>query len=115
MSALRKQSPQTSTETEVIYLVLPPVESAALSTPISAPRPYNFVELACLGWVSFREGVVAKFFSRAADSALLLGACLIIAPLSLYGMYILKSAAGIDLFPKEHLESFVPVKGWMRW
>lgn len=43
-----------------------------------------------------------------------LSLCLV-AVVALYGLYTLKSMAGIDLFADKHLEDFVPIPGYHRW
>lgn len=107
MSAQRANQiqPEHQHETEVIYLLVPP--SAA---PIYAPKPYTFAESLALFGMEIRTRVR----SVAEDGLALYGALAVSACVG-YSLYIFKSAAGIDLFPTQHIESFAPVSGFNRW
>lgn len=39
----------------------------------------------------------------------------VLAMVAIYGLYTVKSMAGIDLFADKHLEDFVPIPGYHRW
>jgi len=107
MSAQRANQiqPEHQHETEVIYLLVPP--SAA---PIYAPKPYTFAESLALFGMEIRTRV-----RSVAEHGLALYGALAVSACVGYSLYIFKSAAGIDLFPTQHIESFAPVSGFNRW
>lgn len=97
--------PEEQHETELIYLVIPPTVA-----PIYAPRPYSLAESLAL----FGMEVQGRLRSLV-DSGLALYGALVLTACVGYSLYTLKSAAGIDLFPTQHIESFAPVNGFNRW
>ncbi len=107
MSAQRANQiqPEQQHETEVIYLLVPP--SAA---PIYAPKPYTLAESLAL----FGMEICTRVRSVAEHGLALYGALAVSACVG-YSLYVFKSAAGIDLFPTQHIESFAPVSGFNRW
>ena len=97
--------PEEQRGTEVIYLVIPPT-----AAPMYAPRPYSFAESLAL------FGLELKHRTRGlADSGLALWGAIAVVACVGYSAYTLKSAAGIDIFPTQHIESFAPVNGFNRW
>lgn len=107
MSALRANQlqPSEQSETEVIYLLVPPT-----AAPLYAPKPYSLAESVALFGMELQARTrVLSERGLAMYAAVAVTACVG------YALYTLKSAAGIDLFPTEHLESFVPVSGFNRW
>lgn len=107
MSAQRAYQiqPEEHHETEVIYLLVPPT-----AAPMYAPRPYSFGEKLAL------FGLELQARTRGiADSGLALYGAAALTLVFGYALYTLKSAAGVDIFPTQHIESFAPVNGFMRW
>lgn len=92
MGALRKQQQQPDESAE-IYL------HPALFAPTRADR--------------WRERA-RRALEIVEATALSLGALALLGAL-LYGLYLAKSALGIDLFPGHRLEDFVPLSGYGRW
>lgn len=107
MSALRANQiqPEKQHDTEVIYLLVPPS-----TAPIYAPKPYTFAESVALFGMEIRN----RARTMAEHGLALYGALAVTACVG-YSLYTLKSAAGIDLFPTQHIESFAPVSGFNRW
>ena len=107
MSAQRAYQiqPEEQHDTEVIYLVVPPT-----TAPLYAPRPYSLAESLALFGMDLRART-----SRIAESGLALYGALALTACVGYSLYTLKSAAGIDIFPTQHIESFAPVSGFNRW
>ncbi len=90
---------------EVIYLVVPP------SVPVAPPtlRPYSVIERLSLAVYNFQVKSRAKS-DKAHALAFALSFTLIVG----FWAYNVKSAFGINIFPNQHIESFVPVTGWQR-
>jgi len=107
MSAQRafQIEPQEQLDTEVIYLLVPPTIA-----PIYAPKPYSLAEKLALFGMEFQART-----REWADRGLALYAAVGLTACVGYSLYTLKSAAGIDIFPTQHIESFAPVSGFQRW
>ncbi|MEI7578305.1 MAG: hypothetical protein WCK51_15560 [Armatimonadota bacterium] len=97
--------PEEQHDTEVIYLVIPPTVA-----PMYAPRPYSLAESLALFGMELRCRMQSL-----TDSGLALYGALALTACVGYSLYTLKSAAGIDLFPTQHIESFIPINGFNRW
>jgi hypothetical protein len=88
---------------EVIYLVVPLCASVA----ITPPKPYSLVERCSLLLFNFQRGSKAK-----SDKAHALAFALSFTLLAGFWAYNVKSAFGINIFPHQSIESFVPLPGW---
>lgn len=90
---------------EVIYLVVPP------SVPVTPPtlKPFSVIERLSLAVYNFQVKSKAKSY-KAHALAFALSFTLIAG----FWAYNVKSAFGINIFPSQHIENFVPVTGWQR-
>ena len=89
---------------EVIYLVVPQV---AVTAPVL--RPYSLLER--LSLMVYDAQVRSKSKS---DKAHAIAFALSFTLIAGFWAYNVKSAFGIDIFPHQHLENFVPLPGWQR-
>ena len=107
MSALPKQHLPVieEREAEVIYLVVPPVASLAPAVI----KPFTLVEQASALVYSFQIRS-----HRSSEKALALSFAFFLTVVVGLWAYNVKSAFGIDIFPHQHLENFVPLPGWQR-
>ncbi len=110
MSALRQQQPDLQPETEVIYLVVPPAQAV-----IQSVDPLTLMEWMSLLWLRLglmRTPWIVRSFS---EGFMTLSSSVVVTIGALYGLYMLKSWAGIDLIPGGRLEDFAPfLPGWKR-
>lgn len=90
---------------EVIYLVVP--ATAPAIAPIE--KPYSMMERLSLAYYNFQVGSRSK-----SDKAHAIAFALSFTLLAGFWAYNVKSAFGIDIFPHQHLENFVPLPGWQR-
>lgn len=90
---------------EVIYLVVPQV------TSIQAPviKPYSMIEKLSLAFYNFQVGSRSK-----SDKIHALAFALSFTLIAGFWAYNVKSAFGINIFPHQKLEDFLPLPGWQR-
>ena len=91
--------------TEVIYLVVPTVTTA----PTPVVRPYSLVEKLSLVFYNFQLGSRSK-----SDKMHAIAFALSFTLIAGFWAYNVKSAFGINIFPHQRLENFVPLPGWQR-
>ena len=118
MSALRAPQTDEQSDSNVIYLVVPPTASMWGRPPLVVERasiPLSLSESFCLQWVALVSLLASNDIKRHLDFVRLLAVVLVLGPVAIYALYLYKSAMGIDLFPTLHIEDFAPVRGWMRW
>ena len=89
---------------EVIYLVVPQVTVA-----VPALKPYSFLERLSLMVYNFQVRSKSK-----SDKAHAIAFAVSFTLIAGFWAYNVKSAFGIDLFPHQHIENFVPLPGWQR-
>ena len=89
---------------EVIYLVVP---QAAAQAPTS--QPYSLLERLSVMVYDFQIRSKSK-----SDKCHAIAFALSLTLIAGFWAYNVKSAFGIDIFPHQHLESFVPLPGWQR-
>lgn len=110
MSALRQEQPELQTQTEVIYLVVPPAQAV-----VQTVDPLTFIEWMSLMWLKLGLLRTPMFLRSASDLFMTISSSVVITIGGLYGLYMLKSWAGIDLIPGGKLEDFAPfLPGWKR-
>ena len=90
---------------EVIYLLVP--NTAPTLAPI--PRPYSLLERLSLVFYGFQIHSKSK-----SDKAHAIAFALSFTLIAGFWAYNVKSAFGIDIFPHQHIENFVPLPGWQR-
>jgi hypothetical protein len=89
---------------QVIYLVVP---QAAVTAP--AIQPYSLVERLSLTFYNFQ--IRSR---RQSDKVHAIAFAISFTILTGFWAYNVKSAFGIDIFPHQHLENFIPLPGWQR-
>ena len=90
---------------EVISLVVPQTANAHAPTY----EPYSMLERLSLAFYNYKLNSKAK-----SDRAHALAFALSFTLVAGYWAYNVKSAFGVDIFPHQHLENFVPLPGWQR-
>ena len=98
----------TALETEVIYLLVPPKEERPRPRPSMGQRVHYRLWL--LGQSEIWS-LISSWIGAAGGAVVFACLCCV----ALYGVYYLKSMAGVDLVASKHLEDYVPVPGYGRW
>ena len=90
---------------EVIYLVVPKAATSQAPTI----KPYSMIEKLSLTFYNFQVGSQSK-----SDKIHALAFALSFTLIAGFWAYNVKSAFGINIFPYQKLENFVPLPGWQR-
>ena len=90
---------------EVIYLIVPQVDT--IQTQVI--KPYSMIEKISLAVYNFQVGSRSK-----SDKIHALAFALSFTLIAGFWAYNVKSAFGINIFPHQKLENFLPLPGWQR-